>query len=246
MGSSLWLAILSAPQAHPCSTVSDFGPCFCCVAQSLTQPWQPLHPLTGPRASTSSNLSLQMCFSSLGDLKREEYPNEEIYWTCKYLANCARRPQSVRLKVTLKPQDAFSLLLTTGCTIGVAQKYFRVLVCLFSLFNWKKKKKKPPLKNLLHIRLTWKAVGEKCHYNICYGNTLLYVQKGLGETWTEVCFLSAWSWGMSFILLTGITLQKTGHCEHEQANLMWQIYKGVQQEVNEEKSPLLKREADKK
>lgn len=142
MGSSLWLAILSAPQAHPCSTVSDFGPCFCCVAQSLTQPWQPLHPLTGPRASTSSNLSLQMCFSSLGDLKREEYPNEEIYWTCKYLANCARRPQSVRLKVTLKPQDAFSLLLTIGCTIGVAQKYFRVLVCLFSLFNWKKKKKK--------------------------------------------------------------------------------------------------------
>lgn len=47
-----------------------------------------------------------MGLASLGEVNREEDPNKELSWTCKYLGNCVREgPQLVQLEVSLTPPD---------------------------------------------------------------------------------------------------------------------------------------------
>lgn len=71
---------LPVPRLDPAEQWVALVPTAAGMAQSLAQPWQRLQPfLPDVSAPTSSSLSWQVCFASLGGASREEDPNKELY-----------------------------------------------------------------------------------------------------------------------------------------------------------------------
>lgn len=126
----------TGPQAWSCWIVGHPGPCCCCCWHGpepcTTMADAPTLPCVS--ALTSSSLSWQVCFASLGGANREEDPNEELYCTWKHLGNCAREgSESFQLTVVLKSPHVLGLVLAAGCTMWVMQQCSVLLSNLFPL-----------------------------------------------------------------------------------------------------------------